>query len=269
MSVIAALWLASVLVPLVKTAHDSLPQALAAKRSSSLLQEANVQRYLTNRNDSQLRAVPFLELPYPNPDRLAGLLNSTIIQKILPANLQQPLQPVGVKQDAGAFSVGGAVRTVPACGCEFWGSYGAQGDGAVGELSLSFDPEKKWLRRSRTVLIKVSGYPSVAGRIEVIQGDSTQVLRFDKDPREFWVERYVSVRPGAFVIRVIDSSTSSWLAVSAPVIAGRLDPLVSTLLESFGSFLSLALAIIGALMLGTVRPRADEALTSCALMNRL
>lgn len=249
-------WLIAAVSALIDEAEADLPDALAGKRDAALIQEANVKGYVAKRDDDQFRALPFLRLPYPDAGRLAELLNAPDTRRILPKNLQLPLPPVAVAQAPGiAFERGGAYASVPSCHCESWGSYGSTGDAAIGEVQMSYDPASTTARTGRVFMLKIAGYPTTAGRIEVIQGGRTRQLRFSKDPRETWVERYIHVRAGeSFVIRVIDQSPTSWLAVSQPVPAGRLDPLISALLGGYGAFLAVGIAAVGILFLAWLRP---------------
>jgi len=100
----------------------------------------------------------------------------------------------------------------------------------------------------RVFMMKIAGYPSTAGSIDVIQGDSFWHMSFAKDPRESWVKHYISVRPNEpFFIRLTDKSEKSWLAVSEPIPVGRLDPFLSVLLGSYRIFLAVGIAVIGLL----------------------
>jgi len=256
------LWILATVGALGNTAGRGLSAALMDKRDTAFVQESNVKKYLVDKDIVEFRAVPFLKLPYPDPDRLAGLLGSPETRSVLPKNLQLPLQPVQVEPIAGAaFERGGAFVSVPACQCDFWGSYGIAGDAAVGETRLSYDPSTAPARTGRVFMLKIAGYPR-AGRIEIIQGGTTKRLRFTQDPGEAWVERYISVRPGEpFVVRLVDESPTRWLAVSQPVPAGRFDSWVSALLRSYGIFFAIGAAALGLLFLSWLRPPVESSPT--------
>ena len=250
------LWILGTASALSDSAEGGLSAALAEKRDMSSLQEFNTKNFLLDNDIVKFRALSFFKLPYPDADRLAGLLDSPGMRSILPKNLQMPLQPVTVASPVdAAFERGGAYASVPSCHCEYWGSYGAKGDAAMGETSITYDPSIASVRAGRVFALKVAGYPSAAGRIDIIQGSKTRRLHFAKDPREAWVERYIHVRPNEpFVIRLVDQSPTGWLAVSQPVPAGRFDPLVSVLLSSYGTFLAIGVAAFGLLFLSRLKP---------------
>lgn len=256
-----AVWLFFAVSTFVDEAELELPKALAGKRDLTLQQEANVRSYVAKRDDEHFRALPFLMLPYPDAGRLAELLNTPQIRSILPQNLQSPLQPEAVAQAPGTpFERGGAYSSVPSCQCDSWGSYGKTGDAAIGEAQLTYSPLSTTARTSSVFMLKIAGYPTRAGRIEILQGGKTKRLRFNKDPRETWVERYIHVRAGEpFIVRIIDQSPTSWLAVSQPIPAGRLDPWVSALLGGYGTFLAIGIAAIGMLLLMWLRPASRGA----------
>ncbi|AMM24211.1 hypothetical protein AX767_07490 [Variovorax sp. PAMC 28711] len=243
-------------------AADELPTILDGKRYTTSVQESNVKTYLIDKDSAKFRALPFLRLPYPDADRLAGLLDSPDIRRFLPKIIQMPLQPAAIAPATeSVFDRGGAYVSVPPCHCEFLGSYGAKGDAATGETYIKYDLPVASTRTGGVFALKVAGYPATAGRIDIIQGSRVRQLRFATDPREAWVERYISVRPNEpFVIRLVDSSAKGWFAVSQPVPAGRLDRLVSSLLASYGTFLAIGVAAAGLLFLVCLRPTAAKAL---------
>ncbi|MDQ0587774.1 hypothetical protein [Variovorax paradoxus] len=255
------LWLLATVSALADTAGRGLSAALAEKRDTSSVQESNVKNYLADKDGVKFRALPFLKLPYPDAGRLAGLLDSPDIRNILPKNLQAPLQPVALPPVEAAFERGGAYPSVPPCHCDFWGSFGAKADIGMGETFMRYDPSMAPVRTGAVFMLKVAGYPATAGRIDIIQGGKTRRLRFAKDPRETWVERYISVHPDQpFTIRLVDQSPMAWLAVSQPVPAGRFDPWVSAVLSHYGAFLGIGAAALGLLFLGWLRPGREKSL---------
>lgn len=266
---VGCLWVLATVSALFGAAGTELSSALEKKRDTSLAQEDNVNAYLASRDLEKFRALPFLQLPYPDADRLAKLLDSPDTQRILPKNLQKPLEPAAVVPPAGAvFERGGAFHTVPSCHCVFWGSYGATQDSAMGETFLRYDPPAASKRPGRVFALKVAGYPGRAGSIEIIQGGKVTRLRFAKEPREAWVERYFSVRPSEpFFIRLVDRSAGAWLAVTQPVPVGRLDRWVSALLDSYGTFFAIGMAAMWLLFLSRLW-HGNEAAPRDSSLNR-
>lgn len=253
------LWVLATMSAFFGTAAMELPSALESKRDSSSAQESNVNAYLAGKDLDKFRALPFLQLPYPNADRLAKLLDSPDTQPVLPKNLQRSLPPAAVMPSTGsAFERAGAFPTVPSCHCVVWGSYGAMQDAAIGAMFLRYDLPAAPQLSNRVFMLKVAGYPRTAGSIEIIQGGKVTRLRFAKEPRETWVERYFSVLPGEpFFIRLVDRSATGWLAVSQPAPAGRMDRWVSALLESYGTFFAIGMAAVCLLSLSMLRPGSE------------
>lgn len=81
------------------------------KRTSGLEQEKNVKLYLCDRNMSHLQNKPFLYVPYPDSNRLAGLLNDITIQKILPGNIYGPNSKNLIGADGEPFCDPGNLTT--------------------------------------------------------------------------------------------------------------------------------------------------------------
>jgi hypothetical protein len=260
-TVVGCLWVLATMNALLGTAAIGLPLALEGKRDTSSAQESNVSAYLAGEDREKFRALPFLQLPYPNADRLAKLLDSPETQRILPKNLQRPLEPAAVMPPTGAvFERVAAFHAVPSCHCLFWTSYGAMHGAAMGETFLRYDLPVVPERPSRVFVLKVAGYPRTAGGIEIIQGGKVTRLRFSKEPGETWVDRYFSVRPGEpFFIRLIDRSATGWFAMRQPMPAGRMDRWISALLESYGTFFAIGVAAVCLLFLSLLRPDNEAA----------
>ena len=251
-------WTTCVLLVLAQLGLTQLPAALNAKKSSSAVQETNVQSYQATHDIAAFRSVPFLQLPYPTADRLAGLLDSPLLQTVLPSNLQMPLKPASLEPaQASGLQSGGVFPGTPPYGYQSWGSYGPQGDHDVGDLRMNYQPPDSPIG-VRNYTIKVAGYPSKAGRLELVQEGVARELKLAKDPGEQWVPVPFSVQPGPFTIRMIDSSDSSWLAVSQPSRAGRFDQALDMLLFHWAWFVALG-AALACLLLRTPTPDAPRA----------
>ena len=245
-------WTTCILLVLAQLGLTQLPAALNAKKSSSAVQETNVQSYQATHDIAVFRAVPFLQLPYPTADRLAGLLDSPLLQTVLPPNLQTPLKPASLEPaQASGLQSGGAFPGTPSCDCQSWGSYGSQGDHDVGDLRMNYQPLDSPIG-VRNYTIKVAGYPSQAGRLELVQEGVARELKLAKDPGEQWVPLHFSVRPAPFTIRAIDNSDSSWLAVSRPLRAGRLDQALAMLLFHWAWFVALGAALVCLLLCASI-----------------
>nr|WP_315429384.1 hypothetical protein [uncultured Albidiferax sp.] len=244
-------WIILVAMPLTKMATQVLPDVLARKEAHSAVQELNLVAYLETSDLSTLRGVPFFQSPYPVADRLAAILESSTLRSILPRNLHAPIRMVSIEQsESSAFVPGGSYASTPPCNCQSWGSYGREGDRSVGSLVMHYETPTAW-KNNRYIEIKIAGYPSKVGGVEVVQGNTTKVLMPVKDPGETWTLLRTSVKPGAFELRVVDKNTNAWIAVGQPVAMGRLDMIVINILENWYRFCGIGIAFACiALMLG-------------------
>lgn len=87
--IIKAVWTALMLVALGWYCWKNVPQQLAEKKRTEMAQTINVQNYQRSGDINDLKNKPFQEIPYPDPTRLAMILSSPTIQKILPTSIQK------------------------------------------------------------------------------------------------------------------------------------------------------------------------------------
>jgi hypothetical protein len=239
-------WTATVLVSLGLYAIKHIPADLVAKRDTGLAQEINTRNYLATGDFSHLQNKPFLHVPYPNSERLASILASPDIRAILPTNISRPLTPTSIEiKPANAFVANGYYPTPPQRTDMTLGSYSAQGDAAIGQASVRFDSNV----RSGLVAIPVAGYPLNSGiKLEIEQDGQRNSVVMKINPKESWVMAYAMVGSGAFSIHLTDASTLTWLAVGAPIVAGRLDELINILLANHAVFVMVGL-VVGVLLM--------------------
>lgn len=79
-----SIWALFILFALILGSINSLREELNFKRLTGNEQEENVRSYLCTRNMSHLKDKPFLFIPYPDPEGLAGFLDDPTIRSILP-----------------------------------------------------------------------------------------------------------------------------------------------------------------------------------------
>ena len=82
-----ALWLVFVLFGATKFIFTQTLPDLARKQAQSRAQTANLHAYLDTGNIAALENKPFLDIPYPNPQRLAMIVSQPAIRAILPPEL--------------------------------------------------------------------------------------------------------------------------------------------------------------------------------------
>ena len=93
---IKVVWTVVMILALGWYSWKNVPQQLAEKKRTTIAQTLNVQNYQRSGDINDLKNKPFQEIPYPDPTRLAMLLSSPTIQKILPTNIQKPANGTSV-----------------------------------------------------------------------------------------------------------------------------------------------------------------------------
>ncbi len=230
------LWITIICVFLSVSALKDLPEHLTTKRNEGLAQEINVRNYLITGDTSHLVGKTLLDIPYPDPFRLAMILNWPEIRKILPANLSPSVNTLSVKNvPLNSFVINGYYFTTPSRKDSSWGSYNAHGDSSIGELKFKYNTIVKG-----DLEIPISGYPMGDNmKLELEQNGQLIPIAINENPRESWKTGYASVGEGFFYINVTDGSNNYWTAVGKPVINvyGRLDGLANRILNSFYLFI--------------------------------
>lgn len=218
-----------------------LPHELETKRINGLAQEANVRNYLLTGDPGHISGKPHLHVPYPSTERLASILASPHLRAILPANIRAPMTPVSIdpKADA-AFVPNGVFPATPKRAGLVLGSYGSDGDAAVGQVSIRFPGT----RQGGLIAIPVAGYPTGQGIAIAIEQDGRRdALRVERDPKESWDVAHARVEEGPFSIVLTDRSTSTWVAIGAPTLAEGLAAEVEGLIGNWGIFLAIAFVL--------------------------
>lgn len=245
---VVAIWTAAVLLSLGLYVGKRVPAELAAKRATGLAQEINMRNYLATGDVTALKDKPYLNIPYPNAERLASILESTTVREILPANIRPPLMPTSSEiTPPGSFVPDGYYPSIPKRTGMTLGSYSRKGDAATGRATIRFDPNKQ----GTLLAIPVSGYPLKDGiKLEIEQNGQRKPVFLPNNPKESWKMVYIKVDKGSFSILLSDFNrgTSGWMAVGAPFVAGRLDAFINLLLAKSYVFMLLGL-ITGILLL--------------------
>lgn len=255
---VCAVWLVLVLVAAYGLLRFDIPANLHGKKASSLTQEANLRSYLSSGDRSAMQELPPSHLPYPVAERLAGILASAAVRDILPGNLQAPLAAASITGEKGAFRRDAAFPGSIDCECRFISSYSSDGGVGRGDMRLQYQPQFV-MAGPRTMEIKVAGYPTAAGRIEIEQNGIVREVRIAHDPGEHWMRIHLSVASGPFDIHLVDESPSAWFAVSDPVPAGRLDPVLARLLAGWSKFLAMSSALLCLIMVLSIPSRRTVA----------
>ena len=240
------LWIAIILISLGRYSLYNLPAEIVGKRETSKIEATNTKNYLATGDINYLKNKPYLQIPYPDAERLANIIEQPGIREILPANINASLKPFSVEtKPADAFARNGYYYTTPARLDTTWGSYiPGQGDTALGQMTLHFKNESG----SKRISIPIAGYPLNDGMsIEINQKGILKHLSIDDNPKESWGTAYGKIGSGDFSIILKDSSRSTWIAIAGPVLEGRLDHLTDHILLRFPFFI--LLGILGPLFI--------------------
>ncbi len=242
----ANVWIAIILISLVRYSWYHLPDEIVGKREISRIEATNTKNYLTSGDINYLKNKPYLYIPYPDAERLANILEQPGIREILPADIKAPLKPFSVEtKPVDAFVGNGYYFTTPPRLDTTWGSYvPGQGDGAVGEMTLHFKNEGG----SKRIAIPIAGYPLNDGMsIEIKQNGLVKHVSIENNPKETWGTAYGKIDSGDFSIILKDSSRSTWIAIAGPIVKGKLDNLTDRILLRYPFFI--LLGILGLLFL--------------------
>jgi hypothetical protein len=96
------LWVIIIMGSLGIDASRHAPGNLSGKHEQSLAQEANMRNYLLTGDMNYLKDKPDFHIPYPVPEHLASILESSVVRSILPTNIRMPLDIA----DPGGLVVG-------------------------------------------------------------------------------------------------------------------------------------------------------------------
>ena len=242
----AALWLWPLLAGLrAETTRDFtawLPESAREFRE----RERNTRGYLASHDFARfLAGKPLLDLPYPDPVRLAALLDDPALQRVFPAGIRRPL---AVRPDAeaapSAFAPG---RYDPACGVppgeKVWGSYGGKtlpGPG-VFRARLLAPATLPYLRFSFAGYL---GEPGLGFSLRDVPGRRQVDWRPARPPREHWHPDDVPNPSRALRLEATDAS-ARWFAFGEPVEVGAWSHWTGFFLRRWGWFLSAGLLLGG------------------------
>jgi hypothetical protein len=238
------LWIAVVLVSLGFYAGRYLPRDLSWKRETGVAQEENTKNYVATSDLKYLKDKPEFYIPFPNPGRLAEIIELPGIREILPSNINGSIKLISthIKPDT-AFVVNGYYFTTPKLPDTAWGSYTEQGDKAMGDMSLQFTSNLINMKFG----IPVSGYPVHDGiMLAINQNGKLTPLTIKNNPGESWGTAYGRITSKDFSIYIKDSSAAwgGWLAVGKPFILGRFDSATTRLLSHYYVFILIGVVII-------------------------
>jgi hypothetical protein len=157
----SVIWLSCILISLGLYSGKHLPEEIAWKRDINNKEEINTKDYVASGDVNYLKNKAFLEIPYPDGERLASIIEEPGIREILPSNLNAPLKPDSIEiKPEKAFINSGYYYTTPKRNDTTWGSYiPGPGDAVTGEMSLHFKNKSG----ATKMAIPIAGYPLMTG----------------------------------------------------------------------------------------------------------
>ncbi len=182
--------------------------------------EQNLREYIVTGDFTRsLAGKPPEELPYPDPARLAALLDDTL-RPVLPEDVRLPLTPKSVVFDGAGFHpgdaarIGGQLLQIPC-----WNSETGSDGSAQGKMRATFVAETAlpYLRFSFAGDLGEEG-------LRFSLHDTASGRQFDWHPArhigERWHTDYLSKPGREFTVEAVDESPTHWFAFSAPVEVG-------------------------------------------------
>lgn len=234
---LGTLWGVILIVAVTAELSDTVRWRLPALAKQGEAQVANVRGYLaTGDRETYLYGKARLDIPYPDPDLLADMLDDPVIRSFLPAVLQSPvvIEPDPGEGEGDAFrhqaGLTPSMSTPPAEYDSFWGSY-APGSGVEGVFrSYPFQVSKGGLR------FQVGGYFGESSmHLRIVDADSGRTVEVSGVPdqdRSAWRYASAPVPGGTVYLEAVDGRPRGWFAFTAPVEVGRLTLWLSRLEEA-------------------------------------
>lgn len=224
-----------------RRAGMELRDQLESKHTFSLAEEKNTRDYISTGDKSHLENKGQMDIPYPNPVRLAEIISWPEIRQILPGNINT-IKPTSVTGTTGTFVPYGYFPGTPAPVDSAWGSYDSAGlaNEATGTYYLRYDHNTH-----DYISFLVAGYPLQEGmKMETEQNGQLTPVYISDDPHESWQKVVAKVNPGPFSIKLTDSNKSYWMAITQPVAAGRLDLFTDHILSRYYIFVILGFSLL-------------------------
>ena len=223
--------------------------SLAGWRPLWRAQADNVRRFVIGRDFAEFTSKRGLEIPYPDAQVLAGVLQDPYIRRILPAAVRDPVavEPQAVTNEA--FVSEGTYPTTPRDPLvQAWGTYTGVGNvarGAFESRPIASCELNGYLQ------FQVAGYLGMRREYLAVKDLTTgheREVRPATLAREDWLSVNVACPTGPFAIVASDARSDYWFSFREPVEVGRLSPLVEWLIASSPRLLfgALALALIAA-----------------------
>jgi hypothetical protein len=181
---------------------------------------ANVHRLVVSGNVPEFVSKPPLaELPYPDPNRLAQLLQDPYIRRVLPSSVRAPLRVEPRPVAGDPFVPDGFYPILPRDPLQHsWGSYSAVGNPARGRF------ESQPLACPGGFLkFQLAGYVGQSNQrlgVKDLSSARELAVRVTQIPREQWLDAFVRCPGDRFQIVADDEDPATWFAFREPVEVG-------------------------------------------------
>ena len=249
-NVFAGMWKLLVILGMGALVVTGSWPAIQQKRVQGIEQLKNTREFIRTNELSVLQNKPWFHIPYPSPERLAGLLANPQIRAILPHTLTVPTLLQSHRDDSSedhsTFVANGFHPSIGKYHNETTlGSYDHLGYVAIAR----FESAPIEIKRS-FMEIPVAGYlgePGLTLQL-VVEGQSEPIIITPpRLAKESWVSCYVQTPDSPFKLVAIDNSSDLWFAFAMPRGLGTWSFLNLRLLDLSG-----VLLVFGVLLLGII-----------------
>lgn len=215
-------------------AFDALPQW----RENCQGQTTRLRTFLQTGDFAVLQHRSVWEIGYPDPARLASILELPELREVFPPALHPGVAGFGFPEEGGLRSGAVPQRSGSPAGMTVWGSYGWPGGGGpAATVSAPFEVRRGWIEFTHAV----SPEPGPV-RFEFVPeaGGAAVALAAWGAPGAVWRQGRIALEPGRYRLRVTDAREGGWLAVAAPRELSRLGACARRLLEGGATLFGVA-----------------------------
>jgi hypothetical protein len=205
----------------------------------------NVRRFMVTGDVQELLSRhPLTELPYPDPNRLLGLLQDTYIRRILPAAVRSPLPVEPAVLTNGAFvREGPFVDSIPRDPlARSWWSLSDLGRRATGR----FESRAMSCQIGGRLRFQVAGYLGMPGQYLALRNLRTgreSPVRPRQLAEDEWTEAVAACPTDPFEIVAIDDTAESWFGFREPVEIGWASVVAESLIDESRDILIIVLTL--------------------------
>lgn len=230
--------------------------AQAGRQPHLRLEVQNVRGYVATGDRKYMDGDPARPIPYPDPSRLAKLLDDPTIREILPAAVRPALRVEAELNEGGAFLPGGLPpEIVNEPNERSWSSYSARGVEARGTMeSNSLAPRFPYLQ------VELAGYLREGMTLDFRTATGDKQIRFSPATQinTSWRSGFIAVPAPEIKIVARDENSSDWFAFREPREVARFSYYAERLIAKGPLICVLGLSCLCAtLILRNFRPSQD------------